>query len=78
MTQASTVQPHWAGNTHTPTLLSAEAEYCAAKQESWEVADDLDAEQEVPEPIDDRPEDWATFERDIEQAQYDLEGLFLE
>jgi hypothetical protein len=45
----STVRPHWSGTTHTPspTALEAEAEYIAADQERWEVADDLDAEQEV-------------------------------
>ncbi len=75
--QSSTIVKRHVPVTH-PTPLEAEAEYIAANQERCEVADDLDAEQEVPEPIDDRPEDWAAFERDIEQAQYDLEGLFLE
>jgi hypothetical protein len=76
----STVRPHWSGTTHTPSPIDAEAECRAAEQEQWEVADDLDADQEVreQEPIDDRPEDWAFFERDIEEAQYQLDELLPE
>jgi hypothetical protein len=78
MTQASTIRPHWARTTHTPTPLSAEAEYRAADQERWEAADDLDAEQEdrEREPIDDSPKDWAPFELEIDELySHNLDGL---
>ena len=72
--QSSTIVKHHAPVTH-PTALEAEVEYIAADQERCEVADDIDAEQEVPEPIDDRPEDWAAFELEINFYSHNLEGL---
>ena len=80
MTQASTVCPRWASTTH-PSPIDAQAEYRAADQERCEVADDLDAEQEVRErePIDDRPEDWAPFELEIDDSySHNLDGLLPE
>ena len=76
MTHVSTVQPHWGRTTHTPTPLSAEAEYRAADQERWEAADDLDAE--LREPINDSPKDWAAFELEIAFYSHNLEGLLPE
>ena len=70
--QSSTIVKHHAPVTH-PTALEAEVEYIAADQERWEVADDLDAE--LREPIDDRPEDWAAFELEIDFYSHNLEGL---
>ncbi len=71
----STVRPHWSGTTHTPSPIDAEAECRAAEQEKWEVADDLDAEQEVREAIDDKPQDWAPFELEIDFYSHNLDGL---
>lgn len=72
-------QAHWVPNARDRYYKEeSEAECLSAKQERWEVADDLDAEREVRDLIDDRPEDWAVFERDIEQAQYNLDGLLPE
>ena len=76
MAQSSTIVKRHAPVTH-PTPLEAEAEYIAADQERWEVADDLDAEREVRErePIDDSPEDWAFFELEIDFYSHNLDGL---
>jgi len=58
MSQSSTVRPHWVHTTH-PSPSDAEAECFSAEQEKWEVADDLDAEQEdrAQGPINDSPKD---------------------
>jgi hypothetical protein len=76
----STVRPHWSGTTHTPSPIDAEEECRAAEQEQWEVADDLDAEQEVRErePIDDKSKDWALFELEIDFYSHNLDGLLPE
>ena len=75
--QSSTIVKRHVPVTH-PTPFEAEAEYIAADKERWEVADDLDAEQEdrEREPIDDRPEDWAAFEREIDLFySHNFDGL---
>ena len=76
MAQSSTIVKRYAPVTH-PTPLEAEAEYIAAIQERWKAADDLDAEQEDRErkPIDDRSEDWAAFELEIDFYSQHLDGL---
>lgn len=71
-------QAHWVQNARDRYYKEeSEAECLSAKQERWEVADDLDAEQEVRErePIDDRPEDWAAFELEIDFYSHNLDGL---
>ena len=70
--QSSTIVKRHAPVTH-PTALEAEAEYIAANQERWEVADDLDAEQEL-----DTLSERERFEQLIDMLAYELDGLLPE